>query len=353
MRVLTKDSAYGDGGLELHAESEVIDKKSRSKRYAYCKKIGKRYYMTNALSLQYLAAILWTTHADSKHLVFCLRFGNSFITCVYDGRKFNCDIDPDIAEEVYVRKFRDMYFGGATFRLYSNTQIQFPGRDVIYLSIDDEVIRKAIKTSISPHQLVLLIVMAIITIIMLRLLYIQVIHPKGQRVQARAETAEELFEQSLRLKLTGAAAKAGFLMNVALPPNERITVIDGDNITVESLIAKPSYVQDGLLYKKTYNYATLPVKQSRSTLQVPSDLSSCSPLVSNAFRVVDYRTEQIKGKPYQFAEALLEANLHTLSDLRALVEDSLRHCVVIRNIRYTKEGGFTVEASKFSRKDTK
>lgn len=348
MQVTIKDKVFGEG-TEVEVESQVLVKKKRMKTYRYCKKVGKRYIMAPVLSLQYIATVLWHESGENRNLVICLNFGSSYITCLFHNESFDTYVDEDITEERYVAKFRDIYLPAKTFILYSNASITIPGRDVTYLPLNDETIKKVIKTTVPPVQIAALVVMIVVTLIMARLVYTHIINPK-KTTTARPETLEEVYHQFLAAQMASSASKVGRILSARLDSDERISVLEGDNVTVESLVYKPSSVQDGYLYKRTMNYSLLPVKGSAPglPLKYPAP-AGCPETVSGIYKVVSYKTEQVKGKPYIFQEAALEAKVATFAEAAPLLEDSVRRCVVIKNIRYNKEGGFQIEASKYAK----
>jgi len=71
---------YGTGTLVVSMESDVSVKTKKLQRIKYKTKVGKKYIMSNTLSLKYLATVL--AYQQNKNIAFILRYEDEYIVAV-------------------------------------------------------------------------------------------------------------------------------------------------------------------------------------------------------------------------------------------------------------------------------
>ncbi|MBE0427205.1 MAG: hypothetical protein IBX72_11260 [Nitrospirae bacterium] len=349
MKVIAGEESFGSG-IPLQIASDVIVKSRRDRRYKFCKKTGKRYIMTKALSLKYLASVIWFATDKTKPLVISLKEDDNIVTCVYHQRIFENYIDKGISVEKYVSKLKDIYITAGSFIFYSNAGIRIPDREITYSIIDDRLVKKLSKVSVPPAQLAAIVVMAVIAFFMVTVAYKELVNSKKPvRVHKKTETYEEAYNAFLKDQLNASLNRIKQFLSMELDAAERVFAINKDNVTVESLVYKPSYNQEGDIYRKTYGISELSMNGSLNLGRYVPEVGRCPKEISDAFKVVGYKVEKIRqDMPYQYREAVLEARSVNYDEICRILKTSLSQCVAVKEIKYSKEGGFAIEASKYS-----
>jgi hypothetical protein len=349
MKVISEEGSFGSG-IPLQVTSDVVIKSRRDRRYKFCRKVGGRYIMTKALNLKYLASVMWFSTDKTRPLVISLREDDNIITCIYHQRIFDNYIDKGIPLEKYISKLKDIYIAAGSFIFYSNTEIQIPDRDVTYLTLDDRLVKKLSRVSAPPTQIAVVAIMAVIALFMVTITYREIVNSKKPvKIHSKAETYEEAYYNFLKEQMSTSSKKINRFLSLKVDPVERVIAVDRDNITVESLVYKPSYNQEGDIYRKTYSISELSKDSLLSPDRYIPEVTRCPKEAPDAFKVVSYRVEKIRqDSPYQYREAVLETRSFNYNEISAILKASLRQCVAVKGIKYSKEGGFTIEASKYS-----
>lgn len=91
---------------------------------------------------------------------------------------------------------------------------------------------------------------------------------------------------------------------------------------------------------------------SQGNSNISSDVPNvrlCPSAISDKFIVKEYRIDRLRpDRPYQHREAVIEAKSLNYQEVSEILKESLKQCVVIKEIKYSREGGFDIEASKYS-----
>lgn len=348
MKIAAGNEEFGSG-MTIQLISDVLIKSKKDRRYKYYKKVDKKYIMSKSPSLKYFASVLWFSSDKTRPLIISIKTDDALVTCVYHQRIFEHYIDKSITLEKYISKLKDIYIVAGSFILYSNYEFQIPDRDVSYFVFDEKLVKRLSKISISPAQLAAVAIMTVIALFMVTITYKEIVSSKKRlTIKQKEETYEEAYYSFLKEQLASSVKRINKFLSIKLDPYERVLAIDRDNIIVESLVYKPSYNQEGNTYRKTYNISEL---SDGSTVDMPNipKVESCPNVISDKFVVKEYRVEKLRSdRPYQYREAVIVAKGLNYDEVLKMLREALTHCVAIKEIKYSRERGFDIEASKYS-----
>jgi len=332
---------YVIDGKEIALSSDILYKSRRDKKYSYFKKIGNRYLMTNEPSLKYLSAILWYTAGKDKHIVLCLMTNqHEVITCIYHHRNFEFQIDDNIDSieslEKYSAKLRDIYITVDNYILYGNFDI--PGIPD-YIRIDKDFITNTLKTSIPPEKVILSAALVVVAAVMLVIVYNQ-IKPKPKKNIPKVETYQEVYERINRESCGKTSELIKKLLSAKNDEAEKIIAVSGTKITVASLVEKPSYIQDGYIYKKDIEVSEIKDKKVNIDLPVV-----CPDTIPVFYKVSNIKSEIVKGTPYKVRIVSLQGQVNTPEEIIPALYASLSHCIAVEKINIQE--GVKIEAFKY------
>lgn len=369
MIVRTSSSIFGSSGVEVVPTSDVVVKSRRIGRYRYSRKVGKKYVMTNRLSLQYLATIFYFQH--KAPVAFLLFYGDHILLATLkENRRFEFHPLPVVESvEMALKKVREVYIVSKNFVIYTNADPEEIGQHlpaVQYIRIHDGLLK---KYTIDVQRIKVLILTVIACVLFVATVY-RLLYPKREEVKQMVTKPppppyRQVYTDYMRNRINESIRTVENFINrrTVLKPAEffRLFTSEAAGIsgTVVSLAYRPGYNKDGEVYTRTLDgVMPEPVYHVPEVDEIIRTPERCSDLSPAEYTVVEYDTVEMPKpldveRTYPVRVAKLEYSTGSIRDLYMVIYKSLRTCTIIEKIeeKSNSERRYTVYAAKYRPKE--
>ena len=331
--------------LRIRAAGEVVGSYTRIRRYPYCMKIGRKYYMTQEPSLTYVCSLLELK--EGRPIVLCLVNDQVYLTVTCNEQAVKVHLDRGITHEVYVERLKDVYMLKSNFLFLSNSA------DLIRAVGDGSVFDSKVWNSVvkKPSRIYWMAAGAAVSLVLLLAGYFAY---SKYRQQKRIEEAPRPYTQVYSIFIKDKIDRHSSVFDVieylfAVPAGDGFLPAgfryENGTLSVRELV--PVYDVNG----KMVTYAGVQVYEKYSTwtpaggsprrgsaVQYNPDVCRTVTTVPADYRVVERTVERIpqakETENYMVEKVKLAFSGSDVFYLPELIRKSVRHCVFIEKISY-------------------
>jgi len=264
---------YGTGTLVVSMESDVSVKTKKLQRIKYKTKVGKKYIMSNTLSLKYLATVL--AYQQNKNIAFILRYEDEYIVAVLkkdENRLFHhqtIDIYNGNIEQAH-SKIVDAILISDKFIIYTNINPAIIKKDIPaikYDKFDDKLVNRL------SRDLSVFIRPALVALVVSLVIYAAYVslYPQKENIKKVIEKPPPppyglVYDRELSNKLSGSLSTIRAFLNLSAILNKGESIrnanITNGTVTAEVLswVYRPGYTTEGEMYMTRINTAPVAVQ---------------------------------------------------------------------------------------------